>query len=251
METEAQGTLLEAEATTKQETTSQWYPDEYEDVVKRAGWQGPADAVKSYRELEKSASGKVKLPVEGQSSAEEIRAFYEKTGCPKTPDGYTVNIPEEVSHLRDEPMETVMKEIAYKKGVSEQAFDAIVGNYYKAMADRAVQEAQQAKLELKQELGDKYEEGVEIAQRFVGTCSKEFQELMEQTGMGRHPVFIKEFIAKGKQTMADTLIKGEQTANTDKEYKPANINSPEMYEYGDDEESVKARKYFSDRGHVY
>ena len=51
--------------------------------------------------------------------------------------------------------------------------------------------------ELKQEYGSKYDENIAIAQRFCETCSPEFKDLMETTGLGNNAIIIKEFISKG------------------------------------------------------
>jgi hypothetical protein len=100
-------------------------------------------------------------------------------------------------------------------------------------------------------LGDKYDEGLAVAQRFAGECSDEFRELMETTGLGNNPIIVKEFMSLGKKTLSDSLIRGEAGNADDKGYVPQYKDSPEMYASGEDEESVKARKYFTDRGHKY
>ena len=247
MTDEAQGdNLLTASQT---ETTSPWFSDENKEVVERCGWKTADDAIKGYRGLEKDYSGRVKMP-SPESSAEEIRAFYQKTGCPENPEGYEIkDVPEGVP--RDEGIENAMKQIAYDGGVSKQAFENIVKGYYdKITADmQAGREA--GEKTLREEFGDKYDAEIATAQRFCATCSDEFKELLEKTGLGNNPIFVKEFAVKGKQTLNDTLIKGDQTGDTKEGYVPKYKDSPEMYTTGDDEESKKARDYFVARGHVY
>jgi len=243
----AQGETLLSEPST---TTEQWYGDEYKEVVAKKGWKAPTDALKSYVELEKTFSGRVKMPTP-ESSAEEIRQFYQKTGCPENPDGYEIQVPEEVAALRDEAAESELRKVAHEMDVSKQAFEAIVGKYYGQMANQMVQSRVQGETALKEEFGDKYDENVKIAQRFAGNCSEEFRELMEKTGMGNNPIIIKEFINLGKKTMSDSLIKGEQGSSAEEAFVPSHQNSPDMYKHGEDEYSVKARAYFSARGHKY
>ena len=233
------------------ETTSQWYSKDNADVVERAGWKSADDAIQSYRNMEKMSSGKVKMPTP-ESSAEEIRAFYQKTGCPENPDGYELQIPEEMGYLRDELLEGEMKKIAFAEGVSKQAFESIVKNYYDSQSQRIVKETEAAEVELRQQHGDKYGEVIKVADRFLNTCSPEFCEIVKVAGLGRNPVFINEWYAKGKQTMSDTLIKGvgdgdEENAGFVPQYK----TSPEMYASGEDEDSIKSRAYFTARGHKY
>lgn len=252
MEGEAQGDLLGSEASQTETTSTPWYSEENREVVERCGWKDPNDVIKGYRGLEKDYSGRVKMP-SPESSAEEIRAFYQKTGCPENPEGYEVTgIPETVEQFRDEATEGVMKQIAYDQGVSKQAFESIIKGYYEKMATDMVKSKEAGEAALKQEWSDKYDENLKIADRFFDTCSAEFCALVKQTGLASNPVFIKEFLNKGKQTMADSLIKGEASGDEKEDgYVPQYKTSPEMYVTGEDEESVKARAYFTARGHVY
>jgi hypothetical protein len=228
--------------------------DENKEWATQKGWTTSdklPELAKGYRNVEKMSSGMVKLPTP-ESAAEEIRSFYQKAGCPENPDGYEVQVPEEVSQLRDELLEGTMKQIAYDQGVSKQAFEAIVRKYYEAAAENIIKSTEKAEQELKAELGDKYEESIKIADRFFDTCSPEFCQLVKDVGLGRHPVFIREFIAKGKQTMADTLVKGEVSGDKAEEgYRPKFPDSPEMYRAMEGPEGEKARAYFIAKGHTY
>ena len=247
MEKEAEGaSLLDAQP----ETTSEWYTDDYKEVVEKKGWKAPSDVLKSYTELEKTFSGRVKMPTP-ESSADEIRQFYQKTGCPENPEGYEVQVPEEVAGLRDEAYEAELKKVAHEMGVSKQAFEAIAKAYYDKMATDMVKSRESGEQTLRQEFGDKYDEQIKVAQRFAGNCSEDFRGLMEKTGLGNNPIIIKEFISLGRKTMSDSLIKGDSGGDVEKDFVPTHQNSPEMYKYGEDEESVKARAYFSKRGHKY
>ncbi len=228
---------------------TQWYSEENKEVVDRCGWKEPNDVIKGYRGLEKDYSGRVKMP-SPESSAEEIRAFYQKTGCPENPEGYEIkdvseNIP------RSESVEAAIKQIAYDQGVSKQAFESIVKGYYDQLAADLQKGREQGEVELRQEFADEYDKVVTIANRFFDTCSEEFCDLVKQSGLANHPVFIKEFMNKGKQTMSDTLIKGGGGETKKDDYTPANTSSPGMYAHGEDEESEKARAYFTARGHKY
>ncbi len=248
--TEAQDTLLSPEATAQTETTS-WYSEENKEVVERCGWKEPNDVIKSFRNVEKMSSGMAKMPTP-ESSAEEIRAFYQKTGCPENPEGYEVSVPEGAESFRNEDIEGTLKQIAYEQGVSKQAFESIVKGYYEKMASDLQAGRDAGEKTLREEFGDKYDESLAVAQRFCETCSDEFKQLLEQTGLGNNPIFIKEFLAKGKQIMSDTLIKGDAVGEKGKdEYVPAYKDSPNMYAAGDDEDSKKARAYFEARGHKY
>ena len=246
LEATGEGTLI---APTEPATTS-WFGEENAETVTSKGWESPDDAIKSYRELEKTFSGRVKMPTP-ESSAEETRAFYAKTGCPENADGYEIKVPEEAQQWRDEGTEKALAGVAHEMGVSKQAFEAIVGKYYDQMATSAVKSREASEVALKEEFGDSYTEQLTVAQRFAQSRSPEFMELMETTGMGNNPVIIKEFIAMGKATMSDSLIKGQAGNSDEAAYVPAYPDSPEMYQSGEGPESEKARAYFTAKGHKY
>lgn len=247
-QTEANGeTIISSQPET---TSTPWYGDGFKELVEKKGWKSGDDALKSYSELEKTFSGRVKMPTP-ESSAEEIRQFYQKTGCPENPDGYEIDIPEGVADLRNEAVEGELKKVAHEMGVSKQAFEAIVKTYYDKIATDMVKGRESGEAALKEEFGDKYSEQVTIAQRFAQNCSPEFRQVLEQTGLGNNPIIVKEFISLGKKTMSDSLIKGEAGNPDAKGYLPAYPDSPEMYRNGDDDDSKQSREYFTRKGYRY
>jgi len=249
-ELEATGgdTLLSPEPATT--STENWFGEESKGLVEQKGWKTADDALKSYTELEKMSSGRVKMPTP-ESSAEEIRSFYLKTGCPENPDGYEIAVTEGTESFHDEATEAVLKEVAHEMGVSKQAFEKIVGAYYDKMATDLLQGREAGEKALKEEWGDQYDTGLEVAKRFCAECSDEFQDLLVTTGLGNNPIFIKEFNGLGKKILSDTLIKGEVGNSDEKGYAPQYPNTPEMYASGEGAESEKARAWFTARGHVY
>lgn len=240
-----EGNLLTEEAPVATETP--WYSDEYKDVVAQKGWDEPNKALKSYVELERSLGTRVKLP-SPESSADEIRAFYQKTGCPENPDGYEIQVPENIPV--DDEMLSALRQSAYESGVSKQAFEGIVKTYFDKMSSAMDIGRQQGEEQLRQELGTKYDAEVSIARRFCETRSEEFRKFLDDSGLGNNPIIIKEFIDIGKKTMGDSLIRGSGEEEKT-EYTPHYKDSPEMYKAGEDEESKKARAYFEARGHKY
>lgn len=233
-------------------TPTQWYGDEHKELVEKKGWDGADSFLKSYTAIEKMSSGMAKLPTP-ETSAEEIRAFYQKTGCPENPEGYEITgLPEDLpDFVRDEGTENAMKQVAYDQGVSKQAFEAIVRSFYeKADADLRASKTQ-GEQTLKEQHGDKYDEVITVANRFFDSCSEEFCTLVKATGLASHPVFINEFNNKGKATMSDTLIKG--SGEGEEKDKPIikYPNSPEMYASGEDDESKQGRAYHEAKGYKY
>ncbi len=250
MADEAQGDLLTQEAS-QTETTS-WYSEENKDVVERCGWKEPNDVIKSFRNVETMSSGMAKMPTP-ESSAEEVRAFYQKTGCPENPEGYEVaGLPENMPQfLRNEGAEKAMKQIAYDQGVSKQAFESIVRGFYEKANDDLMASKTQGEQSLRDQHGAKYDEVINTANRFFDSCSEEFCAVVKATGLANHPVFINEFNLKGKQTLGDNLIKGVAGEKKTDDYVPQFPESPEQYATGEDEESAKARAYFEAKGHRY
>ena len=228
-----------------------WHGEENAELVKQKGWDGGDAVINSYRDLEKSLGGRLKMPTP-ESSAEEIRAFYQKTGCPENPEGYEIPVVEGAEPFRNENIENNMRQIAHAEGVSKQAFEHVIRGYYDQLVADTKASKEAGETALKQELGAKYDEEIAIGRRFADECSDEFRALLDSSGLGNSPIFVKEFIALGKKTVSDTLIKGEQDRKVKEgEYKPAYPAAPEMYATGEDEESVKARAWFTSRGHKY
>ena len=246
---EVQDSLLGAEPAGNSPEPTQWYGEGSKEIVEAKGWKTPDDAIKGYTELEKTLGSRVKMPTP-ESSAEEIRAFYQRTGCPENPDGY--ELPEvDGVFPKNENMEKALRQVAYEMGVPKQSFEAIVKGYYDQMSADMIASKEAGEAALKQELGDKYDENIKIANRYFDTCSEEFCALAKQLGLANNPVFIKEFIEKGKQTMSDTLVKGSQDGEKKDEYSPKYPNSPEMYASGEDEDSKRGRDWHIARGYKY
>ena len=235
-------------------TTSTWYGEDFAEVVEKKGWKEPTDVLRSYTELEKNASGKVRMPdfSNPEQNAEEIRAFYQKTGCPENPDGYETRLPEGGDKILDQETMSIIKKAAWGAGTSQQALDTTLNTVVGEILERQQKAIDVGMDGLKQELGDKFDEEVHIAQRFTDSaCSEEFKNFLNESGWGDHPTVIKEFINLGKKTMSDTLVRGDSTNPDDKAYVPKFKDSPGMYATGEDEESKKARAYFEERGHKY
>lgn len=250
---ESDTSLLSSETTgdNSQQGTQQWYPQEYAELVKVKGWDKPEKVLKSYKDLESSMGSRVKMPTP-ESSAEEIRAFYQKTGCPENPDGYEIPKVEGAENFRNENIEKSLKQIAHAEGVSKQAFESIVKGYYDQLAMDTKASREQGEQTLRQELGAKYDEEMTIARRFADQCSDEFRELLDSSGLGNSPIFVKEFINLGKKIMEDTIVKGDGAGEAKEgEYKPVYANSPEMYSTDESDEGKKARAYFTAKGHKY
>lgn len=241
-------------ADTAQETTS-WYSDDHREIVERTGWKSPDDAIKSYRELEKDYSGKVKIPGE-DATPEEISSFYQKLpGIPESADKYSLpEIGEDEAF--DESFLNPMRVAAFEANVPDKAFNALASKYMaiqKEAHERRESELNAQEESLVQEWGVKADENFEVARRatqeFIGEDDG-LKEFIKSEGLDTHPVFKKLMYQIGTKMLDDKLIKGEQVKNED-DYAPKYPNSPDMYRYGDDEESQKGRAWHTARGYKY
>ena len=233
---------------------TQWYSEGQKEFVENKGWKDGSSAVQSYIDLEKSQGGKVKIPTE-QSTAEEKSSFYRSIGVPEGPDGYEIkDVPGNI--VRDEAAELVLKGVAFEGGCPKATFEAIVKAFYQKQSDDLVASRTESESLLKDEWSKpgQYDANIEIAQRAINELfSEETKALLDATGLGNNSTLVKDFHNIGVKMLNDTIIQGTPSGGNEKseEYKPRWINSPEMYEHGDDEESIKAREYFKKQGHVY
>jgi hypothetical protein len=240
---ETQSALLTNEPSST-ETSTMWYSDENKELVSQQGWKDPNEVIRDYGQLQKSSSAKVKIPTP-ESSAEEISGFYAKIRGVDTPDGYEIQVPENVP--MDEGLLTKLRQWAFDAGAPKVAFDTVMKNWLQEMSDQRTQSLESAKKELQEEWKEDYDVNFEMADRFVtNDCSQPFRELIVELGLNNNPVFVREFLALSKKTATDKLIQGETKdgGNEKENWKPAYPDSPEMYRNGDDEDSRRAREWF-------
>lgn len=139
--------------------------------VQNKGWQGPADAVKSHRELEKlfgadRAGRTITLPPEGDAVAEE--QFWSKLGRPATPADYKLPVPDG----SDPHYAKAMAEAMHKAGVPAKQAQAIAeaNNAFLAAAleaqasqQTAAREAEDA--QLRKDWGAEFDRRTDLARR--------------------------------------------------------------------------------------
>ena len=128
--------------------------------------------------------------------------------------------------------------------------------FYQRQSDDLIASKTEGEAALKDEWSKpgQYEANIEIATRAVNELfSEETRALLDATGLGNNSTLVKDLHNIGVKMLNDTIIRGAPSGGSEKseEYKPRWINSPEMYEHGYDEESIKARDYFKKQGHVY
>lgn len=237
-----------------------WYNEDQAELVTQQGWKNPSDVVRDYGELNKSASGKVKIPTE-ESSADEISAFYDKVRGVDNAEGYDMPKPELPEGMNyDENFEKIIRGIAFEAGISKAQLKTLSEAYNKYQIEQFdVQEGDLARTRevgrqvLQKEWKENYEVNSEVARRAcTELCDDEFKALLKETKLGNHPVFMRNFYNIGTKILNDTLIKGKTGGGDDKDaYVPAYPDSPGMYANDTSPEGEKARLYFTQRGHIY
>lgn len=248
--------LLGAEA-----QTPNWYPEEYKDVVSQKGWDA-GGFLKSYTELESAMGSRVKVPTE-ESTPEEKSAFYTKLGRPDTPDGYKLpELPEDKSY--DESLVGGMKTMAFEEGWTDKQWEKAVERYLAIEKQNAEkQDAEAVRLHeetdriLREREGAGYDKYVEVSRRALrelvpGELGEKFTNLIKELGLDNNLIFIDGFHEMGSKMLDDNLVKSEGQVKVEAgDYTPSHPNSPDMYKFGDDDESKKARAYFEKRGFSY
>lgn len=128
------------------------------------------------------------------STHEERREFYQKLGCPESPDKYEIKLPE--GSTPDERMQSHFAKIAHERGLNNEQFQSLVDGYN----DYQVELAKLAQLEaderfdngvkqLQQEWRSSYDEKLQTANRAV----KEFglTEFLSEKGLQNDPDMVK------------------------------------------------------------
>ncbi len=242
--------------------TTPWHSQENAEIVQRAGWKSPDDAIQSYRNLEKMDSGKVKM-ITADSPAEEKSAFYKAAGRPETADGYKVPELGEGQEVNKEFFGG-MAAVAHEAGMSGTQFDKIVDRYIEyenQVKEAAVVEfnryREEADRKLHENYGADYDKNIELSKRaYTEYANDDLKELLatdKYKSLMNEPPFIDMMVEMGKKNMNDTFIKSDgQVEKPKDDYTPASPSSPEMYANMDGEEGVKARAWFrTNKGFQY
>ena len=254
------GLLTADNPTTESTETGTWHSTENAEFITTKGWKGADDAVASYRELEKSMGSRVKMPGE-ESTPEEVSAFYRKLGAPEESSGYSRPELAEGAEV-DEEFFGKMATLAHQTGVSDKQFKTFIDGYVEMQAAKAEQsitndnlESEATVAELHKEWAGDYDKNLESSKRVLtelipDTIRDDYINLLKEKNLDNNLIFIKGQQAIGAQMLDDTLVKGELPKSKEG-FVPKFKNSPDLYRFGEDDESVKAREYFKAQGHTY
>lgn len=253
--------MPEVETPIVEPVASNWYPDEYKDVVSQKGWDA-SGFLKSYTELEKALSVRVKIPTE-ESTPEEKSSFFTRLGRPDTSDGYTrPELPEGKDYDKD--LIGGMQTAAFEEGITQKQFSKLVERYLAIQGKKAeddevsdTQAVEEHDRVLKELWHVNYDANMEIARRglrelVAGDLGEKFQKLIKDKGLEYDSVLLQAFHEMGSKILDDTLITSDGAPpKLDDDYVPSSPNSPEMYRNAEDDEGKKARAYFEKKGFRY
>ena len=167
---------------------------------------------KSYVNAVKKIGGNpdhlVQLPQEGESWDN----FYNKIGRPETPEGYDFG--EDGGKLE------FYRNATHQLGLTQdqaanmlKLYATVEEQNQKAAQQRNADFAVDSQINLKREWGTNYDSKIDMAQRaFAQFSSKEFSQLMDETGLGNHPELLKAFSKIGESMGDDQLVVGSGRA---------------------------------------
>jgi hypothetical protein len=181
-------------------------------VIKAKGWKAPADAVKSYADLEKYAS----KPVQDMTP-EERDKFAKRLGRPETPDALELSgyvLPDGLQRSKDADGE--LRKVIWEmqalppkeqaKHIHEWAMKK-AGDGYRAMKQSETKALEEAENTLRKDWGTDYDANKGTIERVARLGGDEFIQWLNSTP-GKNPVVRKALLAFGKLTRDDVLVDG-------------------------------------------
>lgn len=191
-------------------------PDELKADETLKNFKGVPDLAKSYVEARKMMGDRVKLPGEN-ATPEEVEKFYAKLGRPGKPDEYQIprpeNLPEGITW--DDSRVEWFKGLAHRLNLTQKQASELVTSYSEAEYNRAHEGFKAIGKEmdaLKEQWGDAFDGRIELGLRGIehalkgGQDFENFKQIMDQTGLGNHPVMLKLAYAIGQVYKADGYI---------------------------------------------
>lgn len=149
-----------------------------------------------------------------------------KPVVPEKYDFKALKLPEGIT--LDAPLLTAVEPVFKELGLTQEAASKLVEAHAKAIAAAEVtreadfktwmaNQVKQNQAAMKSEWGLQYDANLAIAQRGIArVMSPAAKALLDETGLGNHPEFVKAFFAVGKMVSEDTPPTGGRPAGTGK-----------------------------------
>lgn len=174
----------------------------------------PTDGVADPTQVVDPAATGVKPDADPNApKGEEPKAGEKKEG-EGPPAEYKFEVPEGM--VLDEAAASEFSVLAKDMGLSQENAQKLVGLYAAQQAKAADAHAALVTSWTEQVKsdpaigGEKLAENLAIAKRAIDLAPPEFKALLNETGYGNHPVFVKACIAWGKALSPDTVAKGDK-----------------------------------------
>ncbi len=191
----------------------------HESFRKLLGEDGMIDShamAKSYVNAQ-SLIGRDKVPV--PKTDEDWDAWFAAAGRPKDSNGYQFNRPEKMPDgFYSEDDEKTFRQWAHAQGLNQKQAAAFYDSYLKVQIERmsawndqkgrAVKDAESA---LRREWGDAYDGHVRVAHsafRQFAADDDGVVAMINESGLGNNPAFIKLFARIGKDMMGESKLEG-------------------------------------------
>lgn len=195
---------------------SAWYsgvgPD-LESLAQTKGWDSPAKALDSYRNLEKMlGTEKISAPRKDWKP-EDWNSFYAKIGRPEAPDKYALpEVKPEEGLTLDEKKVAEVRKLMHETGLTQAQAEKLAGWYFgdlngtfKAAKEQNLAAKANGEKALRDQWKDRYDSEVDIARRafseFADDGAKQF---ILESGLGDDPRFVALFNKIGREMMEDS-----------------------------------------------
>ena len=163
---------------------------------------------KSYVNAVKKIGGNPDHLVQLPQECESRDNFYNKIGRPETPEGYDFG--------EDGGKLDFYRNATHQLGLTQdqaanmlRLYATVEEQNQKAAQQQNADFAVDSQINLKREWGTNYDSKIDYAQRaFAQFSSKEFSQLMDETGLGNHPELLKAFSKIGESMGDDQLVVG-------------------------------------------
>lgn len=173
-----------------------------------------ASLAKSYIDTKKMVGDAIRMP-KGDAPQAEWDKFYERTGRPESADKYEFKLGGDANTKHDDELIGEFKNMAHQAGLNPRQAQALLDGYTKFSEARLGKQAteMQAGLDtLKKEWGGAWDNNLSSATRAVKELGgEELSKVLDETGLGNHPVLVKFFAKLGKEITEEPVIVGDAT----------------------------------------
>lgn len=187
--------------------------------ITNKGWDNPAKAIESYKNLEKFAGGSKSLVELPGPDADETKLaeFYNRLGRPDAPEKYDLKIPEG----GDPALTDWFKQTAHKHGLTAKQAGALFnewnqmsGERLSAMEAESREQSEKAINDLKKEWGQGYDKQIDMGKRAVTALGFNEQQLSAYEAKLGTADMLKLFATLGSKMGEDSFEGGERSGSS-------------------------------------